>query len=87
MGINDGDPSSKDSKDQEVPEEEKKVQELNEVQMAINDYTNDYNKNKHVVLKSKNIDADKLADIAIKKLEELHKMDCADVKDKGKHFG
>ncbi len=71
----------------EVPEEQKKIQELNEVQMAINDYTNDYNKNKHIVLKSKNIDADKLADIAIEKLAELHKMDCMDVKDKGKHFG
>lgn len=76
--------NSKEDKD--VPEE-KKPQELNECQMAINDYTNDYNKNKHIVLKSKTLDADKLADIAMKKLEELHGMDCKEVKDRGKHFG
>lgn len=67
--------------------EEKKEDSLNEVQMAINDYTNDYNKNKHIVLKSKNLDADKLADIALKKLEELHKLDSNGKKDTGKHFG
>jgi len=67
--------------------EEKKEESLNEVQMAINDYTNDYNKNKHIVLKSKNIDADKLSEIALKRLEELHKLDSNDKKDLGKHFG
>jgi len=82
MGINDENEHCEDcSKDDE------KKEEINEVQMAINDYTNDYNKNKHVILKSKKIDADKLSEIAIKRLKELHEMDTDGKKEKGTHFG
>lgn len=71
MGINDENEHCEDCS----KEDEKKEESLNEVQMAINDYTNDYNRNKHVILKSKNIDADKLSEIAIKRLEELLKLE------------
>ena len=67
-------------------EDEKKEDPLNEVQMAINDYTNDYNRNKHVILKSKNIDADKLSEIAIKRIEELLKLDPGKVEKKGDYM-
>jgi len=67
-------------------EDEKKEDPLNEVQMAINDYTNDYNRNKHVILKSKNIDADKLSEIAIKRIEELLKLDPGRVEKKGDYM-
>jgi len=75
-----------EEKDVEVPDELKEKQDINEVQMAINDYTSNYNKNKHIVLKSKIIDADKLADIAIEKLKELHKLDSDDEKEKRSYF-
>ncbi len=82
MGIKDEDDHCDD-----CGKDEKKEDNLNECQMAINDYNNDYNKNKHIILKSKTLDADKLADICLKKLDELHNLDCKDTKDKGKHFG
>ena len=83
MGINDENEHCDDCE-----KEEKKEEPLNEVQMAINDYTNDYNKNKHIVLKSKKIDADKLSEIAIKRLKELHQMEPGKTdKDKGSFMG
>ncbi len=85
MGVSDVNEGQCDDCDKEA---DKKEEPLNEVQMAINDYTNDYNKNKHIVLKSKKIDADKLSEIAIKRLKELHGMEPGKTdKDKGSFMG
>jgi len=54
----------------EKEEDDEEIQSRNEVSYAVNDYNNEYNRNKQITLKSKEKDVDELIKIAIDALRE-----------------
>ncbi len=58
----------------EKEEDDEEIQARNEVSYAVNDYNNEYNRNKQITLKSKDKDVDELLKLAIEALKtEFHK--------------
>lgn len=53
----------------EKEEDDEEIQSRNEVSFAVNDYNNEYNRNKQITLKSKEKDVDELIKIAIDALK------------------
>lgn len=53
----------------EKEEDDEEIQSRNEVSFAVNDYNNEYNRNKQITLKSKNKDVDELIKIALDALK------------------
>jgi len=63
----------------EKEEDDEEIQARNEVSLAVNDYNNEYNRNKQITLKSKNKDVDELIKIALDALKvEFHKEKLSD---------
>jgi hypothetical protein len=54
----------------EKTDDEEEINARNEFQMFVNDHDNDGNRNKQVILKSKEMDVDKLKEIAKEMLSE-----------------
>lgn len=54
----------------EKEEEDEEIQSRNEVSLAVNDYNNEYNRNKQITLKSKEKDVDELIKIALDAMKE-----------------
>jgi len=53
----------------EKEEDDEEIQARNEVSLAVNDYNNEYNRNKQITLKSKDKDVDELLKLAIDALK------------------
>lgn len=53
----------------EKEEDDEEIQARNEVSYAVNDYNNEYNRNKQITLKSKEKDVDELLKLAIDALK------------------
>ena len=54
----------------EKEEEDEEIQARNEVSFAVNDYCSEFNRNKQITLKSKEIDVPELIKIALDALKE-----------------
>ena len=54
----------------EKEEEDEEIQARNEVSYAVNDYNNEFNRNKQITLKSKDKDVDELLKLALDALKE-----------------
>jgi len=54
----------------EKEEDDEEIQARNEVSLAVNDYNNEYNRNKQITLKSKEKDVDELIKIALDAMKE-----------------
>ncbi len=54
----------------EKEEEDEEIQARNEVSFAVNDYCNEFNRNKQITLKSKEKDVDELIEIALDALKQ-----------------
>jgi len=54
----------------EKEEDDEEIQARNEVSLAVNDYCNEFNRNKQITLKSKEKDVDELIKIALDAIKQ-----------------
>jgi len=54
----------------EKEEDDEEIQSRNEVSLAVNDYCNEFNRNKQITLKSKEKDVDELIKIALDAIKQ-----------------